>query len=61
MHVMLLASARYNTELDRYVDDGDDDVNRQGSLFEESAKPRKQIGSRYLAERVTIISPGLGA
>lgn len=43
---MLLASAWYNKELDRYNDDGDDDVNRLGSLFEGSAKPRKQITGR---------------
>ena len=59
---MLLASAWYNEELNRYDNDDDvDDDGRPGSLFEGSAKPSKQIGSGYLAERVTIISPGLGA
>lgn len=30
---------------DTYDDDGGDDVNRTGSLFERFAKPRKQIGT----------------
>jgi len=43
MHVMLLASARYNTELDRYVDDGDDDLIMQMISLQRSHHYLKKI------------------
>ena len=61
---MLLASAWYNEELNiwwwwwrrRWWW-----WCRRTRIFEGSAKPREQIGSRHLAERVTILTPGLGS